>query len=181
MEHLIHQKNGISRNYFWKLLNVFNSYEIPLIQNNYDSMINFLKKKKIGLTDIIIKINDADLNNIHHLERIRKFRDSDLDTFNDIDFNTKYIIKQLELGYIKQVYFTRSGIYPGSIENNIQVIEEYCNNHNILFVRLHTPSGQGLGKGKPRFNKLIHTWYEQAGNNFLFLSENFSITNYPWH
>ena len=86
----------------------------------------------------------------------------------------------MRLGHIKQVYFTRSGIYPGSIEDNVQVIENYCKTHTILFVRLHTPSGQGLGSGEPRFNKLIHKWYEQEGNNFHFTNENFNINNYPW-
>jgi hypothetical protein len=171
---------GRSRNNFWKLLSEFSCNQIPIERNNYDSMINFLKQKKIGLTDIIIRINDADLNNQHHIELIRKFRDHDLDRFKDIEFNTKYILKQLALGHIKQVYFTRSVVYNGSIENNILEIENYCKTQNILFARLNTPSGQGLGSGRPRLNKLIHKWYEQGVNNSLFSCTNFNIQNYPW-
>jgi hypothetical protein len=171
---------GRNKNYFWSLLKEFTCNQIQIDRNNYQSLIDFLQYFKIGLTDIIIKINDADLTNNIHVERIKRFRDVDLDLFNNIDFNTDQILNQLKLNKIKQVFITRSGIYPGNIEYNFSIIENFCNENNILFKRLHTPSGQGLGKGTPRFNKLINAWYLQGGHEFKFLCENFGINNYPF-
>ncbi|MBD3749955.1 MAG: hypothetical protein IE931_10700 [Sphingobacteriales bacterium] len=171
---------GRRRNYFWRLLSEFTCNQIEIDKSDYQSLIEFLQHFKIGLTDIIIRINDADLNNNIHIDRIKKFRDADLETFNKIDFNTNQIIAQLKLRKIKQVFITRSGIYTGSIEQQFHIIETFCNTNNILFKRLHTPSGQGLGVGTPRFNKLINKWYEQGADQFQFLCSNFNINNYPF-
>ena len=64
-------------------------------------------------------------------------------------------------------------------ESQIQLIENYCKENDIFSSRLHTPSGQGLGNGKPRINKLINKWYTlQGANRFNFISNNFNISDF---
>ena len=105
---------GRSKNQFWCILpNVFNS---PcLIYNNKDEKIKFCISHKIGVTDIIRSIPNADETNKYHRNLILYgYNDNNLESkFNDIstfdiEFNTRAIINLIETNPIKGVFFTRS-------------------------------------------------------------------------
>lgn len=104
---------GRSKNQFWCILpNVFNS---PcLIVKTKNEKIEFCKSHKIGITDIIKSIPNADEDNDYHKELIFSYKDTDIESKNndvsnfDIEFNTTTIIKLIENNPIKGVFFTRS-------------------------------------------------------------------------
>jgi hypothetical protein len=163
-------------NYFWKILPKFACLD-SIENENINEQFIFLQKNKIALSDLLISINDADINNPQHVEWIRRFRDNDILNFNDLTWNTDQIVNFILEKKIKEIYFTRSGKYNDIFEAQIIEIQ---NQTGKLIHRLHTPTGQGLGRGRPRANKLIHRWYEQGGNQFPFLCPDFDPTNFPW-
>ena len=176
---------GRARNLFWKVLSAFAS--IPEINNSdYQNQLIFLKKNKIGMTDLLIRINDANSDFEEHRRKISTVLDSEIETFKKFEWNTHYIIEFLKTNDVENVYFTKQGLgltnsNINTFESQIRLIENYCEENNIFSTRLHTPSGQGLGKGKPRINKLINKWYTyQGGNRFNFISENFNIMNFSY-
>lgn len=179
---------GRTRNYFWKVIPKFvcvdgiNSLDVLL-------QIEFLKNQKIGLTDLLISINDAEIGNQIHIDRIRSFEDTQIELFNSFEWNTENIIKTLKSNRIKAVFFTKLGHSDARINNQntfeaqMRIIENYCTQNNISNNRLHTPSGNGLGKGAPRLNNLIRRWYFnnlEANTNFPFIKPDcFDINNFP--
>jgi hypothetical protein len=176
---------GRKRNYFWKLLPSFAN------RNHIDSLnvigqINFLKENEIALTDLLISIDDADINNTAHKQRVQTVKDTDIESFNQFTWNTPNIIDYIGNNNINAVYFTFLGnpnlnTNENTFEFQTRLIETYCRNHNIPSNRLFTPSGQGTGKGKPRVNKLINKWYNDNGaSHFPFISPNFNISNFPF-
>ena len=96
----------------------------------------------------------------------------------------KDVIEFLKTNGVENVYFTKQGSNrinsnTNTFESQIQLIENYCKENDIFSSRLHTPSGQGLGSGKPRINKLINKWYTlQGANRFNFISNNFNISEF---
>lgn len=105
---------GRSKNQFWCILpNVFNS---PcLIAKTKEEKKAFLKKHKIGITDIIKSISNADESNEYHNELILNgYRDINLEKKEnnefifELDFNTLNILNLIKGNRIKGVYFTRS-------------------------------------------------------------------------
>jgi len=174
--------------YFWQILPAFK--EMNSIENeNIHDQISFLKNLKIGLTDILTEIRDADISNTEHVRRIKTVKDNELEKFNNLQWNTQNIKKFISEKNIKAVYFTLLGkeLILNPLENTfefqIRDIEEFCKNNSIKTTRLFTPSGQGIGIGKPRKNKLIHKWYSkqlEKDNLFSFISSSFDILNYPY-
>ncbi len=172
--------------FFWKALPRFAGN--PEIENqNLENQFNFLQSNKVGLTDLLIQINDADYQNPIHLNRIQSFQDNEIELFQNFEWNTDRIIEVLKKGKVSHVYFTKLGninqinVGINTFENQIRIIENYCQNNNINHHRLHSPTGQGLGKGIPRIHKLINRWFnENGGNDFPFLSENFNINHFPF-
>jgi hypothetical protein len=177
---------GRRRNYFWKILPKFCG--LPSIpHDDIEAQIKFLKKEGIGLTDLLVSINDADVNNPKHIERIQTVLDRDIETFTDFTWNTPHIISLIETRQVKAVYFTKLGIrYGGDLrvdtfEFQMRVIEGFCDLKGILCHRLFTPSGNGLGVGRPKENHLINRWYkENGGSHFPFISESFKIEDFPF-
>lgn len=178
---------GRSRNYFWKVLPRFTSAEhdvqAPIDYQNINSQREFLKANKIGITDILTKINDADTTSEIHKSWISTVKDNDIEKFSDFHWNTNNIINELKKRKIKAVYFTKLGAptkitCENTFEFQMRLIETFCRLNNIICHRLHTPSGQGLGPGK-RVIKLIKKWYYQnGGSSFPFLHPNFNISKY---
>ena len=172
--------------YFWQILPIFNGTS-PILGNEVNIQKDFLIKNKIVLTDLLISIDDANIHDQIHLNRIRSVKDIEIEMFNNLTWNTDNIIKYIENKKIKQVYFTflsninRRNVMENTFEFQTRLIEIFCYSNNINTYRLHTPSGQGLGNGKPRLNKLINKWYcENGANNFLFLNENFDINYFQF-
>lgn len=178
---------GRTRNYFWRAVPKFaceeeiNSLNVPL-------QIKFLKNQKIGLTDLLVSINDAEIGNQIHIDRIKSFKDIQIELFNSFDWNTENIIDILKSNRIKAVFFTKLGQPDARINNQntfeaqMRIIENYCSQNNISHNRLHTPSGNGLGVGTPKLNNLINRWYinnQEANANFPFINPDcFDINNF---
>jgi hypothetical protein len=172
---------GRPRNYLWKSLPVF-ACNNPIHRQDVNEQISFLTNRRIALTDLLISINDADITIPDHIRRIRSFKDSDLNIFQEFHWNTTGIINYIQNKGISVVCFTKiGGDFP--FGRQITAIENYCNLNNVINFRLHTPTGQGLGAGAPRRNKLIHRWFEQGGDQFPFLCPNFNIGSpeFSWH
>ena len=144
----------------------------PINRNDEIAQVNFLQQKRIAVTDLLISINDADINNEHHCALIRNFLDNALNEFHQFTWNTQPIIDFIVSQNIKSVYFTRSRIYNDIFDQQLTIIQNIT---GVTIQRLHTPSGQGLRIGQPRANKLIHTWFNQGANDFPFLYNDFDI------
>ncbi len=136
---------------------------------------------------LLISINDANVENQIHINRIKTVKDIDIELFNDFTWNTDNIKEFIVKNNIQQVYFTflsninKQNVLFNTFEFQSRLIESFCLSRNISTYRLHTPSGQGLGSGSPRLNKLINKWYfENGANNFLFINDNFEINNYRY-
>lgn len=166
---------GRPRNYFWRILPRF-AGEPSIHRLDVHSQIDFLQRKKIAVTDLLIEIEGADINNLEHIQLINGFLDDDVNNFAPLRWNTQRIIHYLTVNDVKAVYFTKLG-GNGVFEPQMVIIEDFCHENGISVKRLHTPSGQGLGGGRPRENKLIHAWFNQAGHQFPFLSPDFDINN----
>lgn len=150
--------------YFWKVLPRF--FDSPNMSISTEiEKINFCKHFKIGFTDLIINVENADINNPIHRERILSFRDRDLLKFNNgLIFQTQEIIQYIKyLNSIESVFFTLLGDNVGLISEAISEIERKLFNVKPVH-RLHTHTGQGLRSGIPRENKLTHKWYAQGMN-----------------
>jgi hypothetical protein len=167
--------------YFWVILPRFFEEE-SLMNSNAEQKISFSKKHGIGFTDLILKIDNANLNNPTHKEKILSFKDRDLLYFREnLIFNTPNINCFIdEHKSLERVYFTLLGNNAGLISTAISTIEQHCLTKKTQTPthRLHTHTGQGLGEGKPRSNTLTHRWYTQGAN---FLNENFDPNDFPIH
>ncbi len=149
-------------------------------RNDTASQIEFLIKNHIGLTDLLSEIDDADINNPEHVKRIVSYKDDQIERFESLVWNTPYITDYIHEQEIEAVYFTRLG-GAGKFGEQMAIIENYCQVNGVYCKRLLTPSGQGLGEGKPRRHKLIHKWFSDNGaDGFPFLSQTFNVLNFPW-
>ncbi|MBC6491541.1 hypothetical protein ACFSQD_12735 [Flavihumibacter stibioxidans] len=176
---------GRERNLLWNVLPEF-AGEPPVPKSSVEEQIALLKRHQIGLTDLLIRIEDADLGNAEHRRRIATFLDKDLEQFSSFTWNTPYILELLAAGGVEAVYFTRLGKpqqarpRENSFEQQMRIIEAYCHTAGIPVFRLHTPTGQGMGPGSPRKNRLIQKWYrENGGKDFPFLAKGFDPNKYP--
>ena len=154
------------KNYFWDVLPLVYGSE-AIKKNDEKSQKDFLKKHLIGITDILISINDADLNNDAHKKLISTVKDQDIETFNSFTWNTSKIIDNIIEKEVKEVYFTKLGfpnmdlIHKDTFEYQMRLIETHCNKNKIHVKRLHSPTGMGLGKGK-RVQTLKTRWIENG-------------------
>ena len=154
--------------FFWKVLPRF-VFANDLIDATAMQKIEFSQHNKIGFTDLISGIENIDEENEEDRKRILSFRDRDLLYFdNNVIYNTHNIINYINNNpSIKKIYFTLLAQNVGSITTNINSIEHHCAglhnqlNRDISTHRLHTPTGQGLGRGAPMANVLTHRWHEQ--------------------
>lgn len=171
---------GRSR-YFWRVLPRFGCH-LPIDNQLVDVQIAFLQQKKIALTDLLISIDDADINNVQHRTWIGNYQDDNINRFNKLNWNTQNILNYIVEWGITTVCFTKT-TDNAPFGQQIQIIENFCIENKISNFRLHTPSGQGLGQGRPRLSKLTHTWYNQGCNSFPFICGDFDINNpqFAWY
>jgi hypothetical protein len=150
------------RNYFWDVFPLFYNSK-PISKDDTNLQKSFLKTNKIGITDILISINDAKKNVSNHIQLISTVKDDDLEKFRSFNWNTKNIINIIHRNKVKEVYFTKLGLIDqinvneNTFEYQIRIIENYCKINNIYNIRLHSPTGMGLGEGK-RVESLKKRW-----------------------
>jgi hypothetical protein len=127
-----------NNNYFWEVLpRIFNE---PSLKNaDSKDWKNFCNNNKIAITDLIASITDAYDKNPLHVEVISNFKDAEFEKiFNEFEITN--IINLLDNNKtIKAVYFTRqSGV--NLFDCRIKEIIKYCNEKDIYFSNLITPS-----------------------------------------
>jgi len=179
---------GRRRNYFWKLISRFLCCPNEIQRADTDTQLSVLRQNGIGITDLLVSVNDANIENNEDVIRIRSVRDDELEQFNDLTWNTDNIISFINNQQIKHVYFTKLGdkdiqnLDIDTFENQMRLIERHCDQNDIHNYRLHTPSGQGLKAGIPRVNKLIKRWfYENGADQFPFINNAFNINIIDYH
>lgn len=100
---------GRNTNNFWCILpRVFGGENLKY--SNRETKVKYIKKKKIGITDLVRIVPMADINNQDHVGKLTiGFSDTVLNQFN-LEFNTSEIIKLIDLNKkrLKGVYLTRS-------------------------------------------------------------------------
>jgi hypothetical protein len=155
-----------SRNYFWDVFPLI-SGDNPISKNNTSAQKEYLKKNKIGITDLLLAIQDADENDKNHLQKISTVKDDDIESFSQFKWNTQPILNFIKSENCTHVYFTRLGqnngaVHVNSFENQMRIIEQFCDENNIFTSRLHTPTGMRLGEGK-RIPTLLNRWITENG------------------
>lgn len=150
---------GRSRNNFWCILpRVFGGESLKRVELNIK--LEYIIKKKIGITDLVINIQNASRASIDDRNKLTKgFSDIVLNQY-DLEFNTSNILKLIEKNKstLKGVFLTRStlnGINQIATEWNI--IVNHCNKYSIHTDRLLTPSRGGcLSKAEIWRNKILN-------------------------
>ena len=127
-----------SRNYFWDVLpQVFGAEKLR--NKKKDSWISFLKNNKIGLTDLLLNIEDASDTNTIHYNYLKTKTDININKFSNLIWNTDNIIRLINDGSIKSIYFTNLSS-PGKFEEQINLIKSATLSKKVKFQRLVTPS-----------------------------------------
>jgi hypothetical protein len=72
--------------------------------------IEYLKKYKIGLTDLLLSINDADNNCLIHKDLISTVKDEDIERFKEFSWNTDFILEFIRKSKIQAVFLPNSEI-----------------------------------------------------------------------
>jgi len=161
--------------YFWNTTSIFfEDREYAYGWNDQDAMIKFSQKHRIGFTDLICSIQDADENKKEHLEKIYSVADKDLETFKDIKWNTDNIISYIRKNRPANIHFTLLSGEKSMITSAIEKIEQEIRNLGLSSGRLHTPTGSRVGEGTPRLHQLVERW---AGQSTL---PKINLNNYPY-
>lgn len=146
--------------YFWDAVSIiFEDQPFPWTEENRENMIAFCKRNKIGFTDLISCIEDADFGNETHQTRIFTVLDSELEKFGNIKWNTERIIDYLKSEHPINIYFTLLSQNKRSIfSREIVKLELEAKQLDIKSKRLHSPTGARLGNGSPRLHELVERW-----------------------
>jgi hypothetical protein len=150
--------------YFWDAISIiFEDQPFQWIENNKENMIAFCKRNKIGFTDLISIVEDADIQNETHKARIFTVLDSDLEEFGSINWNTNKIINYLNSERPSNIYFTLlSGNKQSIFSKEIVTLELAAQELGITAKRLHSPTGARLGNGSPRLHELVERWVTES-------------------
>lgn len=153
---------GRRTNSFWNIMpRVFDNENL----NNKHNRLNptnwkeYCVKNRIGITDLITSIIDADETNEIHVKKIRSFLDNDIESFKQFDKTEITNIIGNNLKTIKGVYLTRyaHGLKQnGILSQSWNEISLYCQRNKIQCDSLVTPSN---GYRKPVIEK-IKIWKE---------------------
>lgn len=101
---------GRQYNDFWFIMpQVFNQQSLMKRQyrTNRQFLINWCQENRIGLTDLITSIIDADINNNNHNQIILNVKDSGFDEFHEIIPTNIIEIINENLNTLRGVYLTR--------------------------------------------------------------------------
>ena len=157
-----------SKNFFWDVFPLLSGVS-SINKKDITRQLEHLKKYRVGITDLLISINDADETNEEHKRLIKTVKDNDIELFNEFSWNTNQIIEYINDSKIEAVFFTKLGklninnIQEDTFEYQMRMIVRYCNLNNIYNKRLHTPSGQGLNEKGPKIPNLYNRWVNVNG------------------
>lgn len=146
-------------NYFWDALPIILKKD-GLRDENKEKWIEFLRNNKIGLTDLIINVHDAEESNNDHYCLLKSMTDVNLAKFKKIEFNTERIISLIETNKISKIYITNK-TSPKLFENEFANIELACKKNHIIFKRLLTPSSSArfkIPKGTKIIDGIVNDW-----------------------
>lgn len=127
-----------NKNYFWDVLPEVFGHE-KLRSSKKDEWIRFLKNNKIGLTDLLLNIEDAVDSNTIHYNYLKTKADINIARFSNLVWNTDNIITLINQGKIKSIYTTNL-TSPSKFEEQFDLINSAAKVKGIRFERLVTPS-----------------------------------------
>lgn len=138
---------GRSRNNFWCILpKVFGGESLK--NNTLQHKLSYIKHKKIGITDIVKTVINADEQKQQDIKNLTSgFSDNILNRY-ELEFNTESIKTLIEKNSktLKGVYLTRSTLNGiNQIANQWYEIVTFCKNHSIATHTLKTPANYGGG------------------------------------
>lgn len=148
-------------NYYWDLTpEVWGKNKLR--KANATAWEQFLQQNRIGITDLIKGIDDADQTNPKHVEWLFDKTDTGLVKFKNIVWNTPEIVNRIndQEHKLKAVFITNQKA-PDIIEAQIQMIEQAAKQDNVDFVRLITPSAGArfqFSKGTKLYPTLLNEW-----------------------
>ena len=133
---------GRNRNFFWRILpEVFENESLK--NNHLIDKIEYLRKSKIGLTDLIISVDNANESSKVDVDNLTiGFSDNVLNNYI-LEFNTENIINLITKNSktIKGVFLTRSTLNNiNQIRDEWVEIERFCLKNKINTNRLLTPA-----------------------------------------
>ncbi|OGS71125.1 MAG: hypothetical protein A3G95_08905 [Flavobacteria bacterium RIFCSPLOWO2_12_FULL_31_7] len=133
---------GRNRNFFWRILpEVFENESLK--NNHLIDKIEYLRKNKIGLTDLIISVENANESSKVDVDNLTiGFSDNVLNNYI-LEFNTENIINLITKNSktIKGVFLTRSTLNNiNQIRDEWAEIERFCLKNKINTNRLLTPA-----------------------------------------
>jgi len=138
---------GRSRNNFWTIIpNIFGG--LSLKKSSKEVFVKYTDEKKIGITDLITRVMNADENNPSDVNNLTKgFCDSKLAKY-ELEFSTESILNFIDKNKatLRGVYLTRST--SGGIKKiwaEWQKITTICSKYSIETVALKTPANYGGG------------------------------------
>ena len=151
---------GRIRNNFWCILPIIFGGD-NLKHSNLAAKLDYIKTNKIGITDLITKVTDAEFGNvIDELNLTTGFSDNVLNSYqleSNIENIKKLIMRNIKT--IKGVYLTRSNLNGiNQITNSWNEIEKFCKENNIHNEKLKTPANHGGGsvlKSNDWLNKIL--------------------------
>jgi hypothetical protein len=151
--------------YFWDALSIFfEDRAYAFDRNDRRAMVDFCKRHRIGFTDLIVSVEDADQQNPHHREKIYSVKDVDLESFDQIVWNTDNIKDFLAQKRPANIYFTLLSTKQRSLFTpQILKIEQQAHILRINTSRLHSPTGARVGNGVPRLHQLVERWSTATG------------------
>jgi G:T/U-mismatch repair DNA glycosylase len=138
---------GRIRNNFWCILpKVFGGNNLKY--ENLATKLQYLKTKKIGITDLISNIQNADDKNVNDIKNLTKGFSYNVLNKYQLEFETENIKKLIlqNIKTLKGVYLTRSTLNGiNQISENWIEIEKFCAKHSIRTDKLKTPANYGGG------------------------------------
>ena len=151
------------RNEFWEILPLIHK-QPSLIDGDRNSWIEFCRKNKIAITDILSRINDADPESNEHRNIICKFKD---DAFEDFEVRNNNIPAILEnFPSIKQICITRQEPLPDFWEECFMHMFQYIEDNperEIHVKYLRSPSrGARRGVVGNFSNFIANRWMQQG-------------------
>lgn len=156
-------------NYFWDVLPRLYG-EQPLRQALPSDWKAFCKQHRIALTDLIARIDDADIANPNHVAYLKDYRDDliarHFHQFSFVDISS--LLSQHPT--IRQVYLTRS-VNDLFWRRLWQPIDNYCQTHGISAKTLLTPSGRArFQMPQTKAMTLANFIFQQWQNNWHSLT-----------
>ncbi|SDF93779.1 hypothetical protein SAMN05421827_102182 [Pedobacter terrae] len=167
--------------YFWDAVSIFfEDTTYAFDRNDRQAMVDFCKRHRMGFTDLILSVEDADQQNQDHRKKIYSVKDVDLESFDQIVWNTDNIKDFLAQKRPANIYFTLLSTDGRSLFSpQILKIEQEALQLGINNSRLHSPTGARLGNGVPRLHQLVERWNIATGLPNVDLARYLYVQNEP--